>query len=90
MEEIYSKYYKQIYHYLLLLSHNADIAEELTQETFYRAIIYINKFRGDCKLKVWLYIIAKNLYYKYMKNSKKIIYTDNFEYLDDFSYSPRS
>lgn len=89
MEEIYLKYYKQIYNYLLLLSHNSDIAEELTQETFYKAIIYINKFRGDCDFKIWLYIIAKNLYYKYMKNSKKIIYTDNFEYLDDLSYSPR-
>lgn len=71
MEEIYKKYYLKIYKYLLYLSHNQDLAEELTQETFYKAIININKFRGDCKLETWLCIIARNLYYKYQKKSKK-------------------
>ena len=73
MEEIYKKYYLKIYKYLLYLSHDQDLAEELTQETFYKAIININKFRGDCKLETWLCIIARNLYYKYQKENKKSV-----------------
>ncbi len=73
MEEIYIKYYLKIYKYLLYLSHSQDLAEELTQETFYKAIININKFRGDCKLETWLCIIARNLYYKYQKKNKKSV-----------------
>lgn len=84
MEEIYEKYYEAIYKYLLSISYNKDIAEELTQETFYRAIVNINKFRGDCDFQVWLYVIARNLYYKYRKKNKKIIYTENFEFLENY------
>lgn len=73
MEEIYKKYYLKIYKYLLYLSHDQDLAEELTQETFYKAIININKFRGDCKLETWLCIIARNLYYKHQKKNKKSV-----------------
>ena len=73
MEEIYKKYYLKIYKYLLYLSYDQDLAEELTQETFYKAIININKFRGDCKLETWLCIIARNLYYKYQKKNKKSV-----------------
>ena len=61
MEKIYSQYFKTIYKYLLCLTHNQEIAEDLTQETFYKAIININSFKGNCKLSVWLCQIAKNL-----------------------------
>lgn len=71
MEEIYKQYAKQIYHFLLHLSHNPDLAEELTQETFYKAIQHIGQFRGDCEINVWLCQIAKNLYYMYLKHQRK-------------------
>ena len=50
MEKIYSQYFKTIYKYLLCLTHNQEIAEDLTQETFYKAIKNINSFKGNCKL----------------------------------------
>ena len=71
MEEIYIEYSKQVYKYLFCLTHNDLIAEELTQETFYRAFKYLKKYRGDCKLYVWLCQIAKNLWYKELKRNKK-------------------
>ncbi|MFR2535074.1 MAG: RNA polymerase sigma factor [Clostridia bacterium] len=71
MEEIYKQYAKQIYHFLLYLSRNSDLAEELTQETFYKAIQHIHQFRGDCEINVWLCQIAKNLYYMHIRHQYK-------------------
>lgn len=72
MKEIYEEYSKTIYKYLLTLTNNVEIAEELLQETFYSAVKNINKFRGDSNIKNWLYKIAKNKYIDYYKKNKKI------------------
>lgn len=72
MEEIYYEYSKFVYGYLLSLTKNNEIANELTQETFYSAIKNINKFRNDSSVKTWLYKIAKNKYIDYYKKNKKI------------------
>lgn len=62
LEEIYKDNYEIVYKYLIVLTHNKDISEELTQETFYRSIKNINKFKGKSKLSTWLCQIAKNLW----------------------------
>ena len=59
MDEIYQKYAKRVYKYLLSLIHNQDVAEELTQETFYQAIQNIDGFDGSCKVSTWLCAIEK-------------------------------
>lgn len=60
MDEIYQKYARTVYKYLLSLIHNHDVAEELTQETFYQAIKSIDRFDGSCQISTWLCAIAKN------------------------------
>lgn len=70
IEEIYIDNYKIVYKYLLANSHNKDVAEELTQETFYRAVKNINKFKGDSKISSWLCQIAKNLWLAEIKRNK--------------------
>lgn len=72
IEEIYRQYFKTVYKYLFCLTHNESIAEELTQETFYNAIKHIGKFKGECKISVWLCQIAKHLWYKELKKKKKL------------------
>lgn len=72
-EKIYQEYGKTIYSFLLSLSHDEHLSEELTQETMFRAINNFNSFRGDCKLSVWLCQIAKNLYYEWFNKNKKTI-----------------
>jgi RNA polymerase sigma-70 factor (ECF subfamily) len=47
------------------------LAEELTQETFYRAFISLHRFQGRCQIKTWLCQIAKNVYYEYLRKKKK-------------------
>ena len=77
IESMYKDYFKTVYKYLLCLSRDKDIAEELTQETFCIAIDKINSFRGDCKLSVWLCQIAKNLWFAELKKNKKL--TNNID-----------
>ena len=71
--QIYEEYFETVYKYLFCLTHNNDIAEELTQETFYRAVEKINTYKGDCKISVWLCQIAKHLWFDYCKKNKKTI-----------------
>ncbi len=63
LDEIYRLYVNDVYRYLLKISGNPDTAEELTQETFFRAVNQIRKFRGDSSIKAWLLVIAKNCFY---------------------------
>lgn len=72
MEQIYKQYFETVNKYLFCLTHNSDISEELTQETFYRAVKKINTFKGECKMSVWLCQIAKNLWYDELRKNKKI------------------
>ena len=72
IEKIYNDYFQTVYKYLFCLTHDADISEELTQETFYQAMKTYDNFRGDCKISVWLCQIAKYQWYKESKKRNKI------------------
>lgn len=75
-DQIYSTYFKSVYLYVMQLSGNEHIAEELTSETFFKAINSIDSFRGDCDMRVWLCQIAKNTYFSYLKKNKKVLSID--------------
>ena len=61
MKQVYEEHFNTVYKYLLCLTHNANFSEELTQETFLKALEHIDTFKGNCKISVWLCQIAKNL-----------------------------
>lgn len=67
MNEIYQQYAQRVYRFLLTKTQQEDLAEELTQETFYQAIRCIDKFDGSCKLSTWLFSIAMNQLYNYKR-----------------------
>lgn len=69
--QIYQTYVRQVFRFLLNLSGNYDIAEELTQETFVRAYQHLDDFRGDCQLYVWLCQIGKHLYFNHIKKERR-------------------
>ena len=69
-EEIYQTYFADVYRYALALSRDAHTAEEVTQETFFRALASIDQFRGDCQLRVWLCQIARNQYLSLCRERK--------------------
>lgn len=66
-KEIYELYETQVYRYLLTLCRDEHMAEELTQETFYRAYMNIKNFQGKCSLYTWLCQIARNILINYRK-----------------------
>ena len=70
MNELYVVYRQTVFGYLLRISRNADLAEELTQETFYQASRRIDQFRGDSSLSTWLCGIARNLFHTELRKRK--------------------
>ena len=67
MEEIYQEYARTVFKYLLSKTHDEDLAEELTQETFYQALKSIDRFDESCKISTWLCAIAKNQLLSYRR-----------------------
>ena len=71
LEGVYDQYFRDVYIFVLSLSRDEQIAEEITQETFFKALKRIEQFRGDCKMSVWLCQIAKNTYFSYMDGQRR-------------------
>lgn len=72
-EEIYELYFDDVFRFLRGLTADEALAEELTQETFFKALKAVDKFKGDCDVRVWLCQIAKNSYFTYLKKQKRIL-----------------
>lgn len=75
-EEIYHKYFQEVYLFIKSLSHDESIAEEITQEAFFKALKAIDKFDGSKDIRAWLFTIAKNTYFSHYKKAKNQIDTD--------------
>ncbi len=71
-EEVYRLYFKDVYKYALSLCRNESTAEEITQETFFKALRHLDEFRGECRLYVWLCQIAKNVWLNLCRSAKHI------------------
>ena len=68
--EVYNLYFRDVYRYALSLCRNEAVAEEITQETFYKALQKLDSFDGKCKVSVWLCQIAKNTYISMCRKDK--------------------
>lgn len=71
-EKLYNSCYMQIYSYVISLAKNREFAEEITQNTFYKAISSKAKFKGKSDELTWLCSIAKNLYYDELRKNQHI------------------
>lgn len=78
-EKIYEVYFRDVYYYTLSLSKDKYTSEDLTSETFLKAMKSIEGFRGDTSLRVWLCQIAKNEYFSRLRKDKKIDFRDDLE-----------
>lgn len=75
-EIVYTKYYQSVYRYLLSLTKDKVVAEEIAQETFYKALKNIKKYNENYKMLTWLCSIAKNTYYTYYQKRKRDVSLD--------------
>lgn len=76
MEELYREYSKIVYRFLLSLCRDAQLAEELTQETFLQAFLSLERFDGSCKLSVWLCQVARHLFYQHLRKTGREVPTE--------------
>ncbi len=71
-EAVYQAYFSDVFRYLLRLSGNETIAEDITAETFLKALEAIDRFRGECEIRIWLCRIARNCYYSYLRKNRTL------------------
>lgn len=81
IEKVYNLYFKDVFRYVYSLSKNQSLAEDITQDTFLKALKNINKFDGSKDIRAWLFTIAKNTLYTHYKREK--IYADFEENQED-------
>lgn len=72
-EEIYRRYFRDVYLYVYALSKDKHLSEDITSETFTRAMSSLRTFRGDCDIRVWLCQIAKNTYISHCRKHKHLL-----------------
>ena len=80
VEELYRTYKQDVYGYLLSLTRDPSLAEDLLSETFLKAIQSLPKFRGDSTSKTWLLGIARNVWLQELRRRRKTVeYSDLLE-----------
>lgn len=70
-ETVYKEQFYPVYKYILSLCRDTVLAEEVTQETFYRAMESFRTFRGDSSVFVWLCQIGKHTYYRHTRRQRR-------------------
>ena len=66
---VYEKYHRELYLYIYSLSRNHHIAEDLTQETFLKALLPLPEEHGT--IRAWLYMVARNLFFNYREKASR-------------------
>lgn len=69
-EKLYSEYAVKLKRFLICLTSDPELSEDLIQETFYQAYKSIHRYDGSCQMITWLCQIAKHCYYDYLKKAK--------------------
>lgn len=77
-EELFNQYFERVYHFALSLTRNDNVAEELTQQTFFKALKNIDSFQGRSDPATWLCSIAKNEYFnRVQRNHEQTVEPDS-------------
>ena len=76
-EKIFEENRDFVFRYLLKLCHSADVADELTQETFFRAYINFAGIRNKDRCTTWLCQTAKNCWFAWYNSQKRFTALDD-------------
>lgn len=82
-EQIYLEYYKPVFAFLLARCGDEALAADLAQDTFFKALKNIGRFRGDCSLNVWLCGIAKNALISHWRRHRREVSMEETPALPD-------
>ena len=76
IKDIYEKHRQDVYRYLVSLTHNPTLSEDLVSETFLAVIKSLHNFKGNSDIKTWLFAIARNKWYGYLRKKNYSISFD--------------
>ncbi len=86
IEQLYEQHKQDVYRYLLSLTRNPVLSEDLLSETFISAIRSISRFRGESSIKTWLFTIARHKWLDHLRGNKSnASYNELFEQYADIS-----
>ncbi len=80
---IYQEYFQDVFYYLRSRTADRDTAEELTQETFAKALQSIDQYDGSKDIRAWLFTIAKNTFIDRYRKEKHFSGQDITETMAD-------
>ncbi len=89
-ETIYEQYFPRVYSFIYRMCRDEDLAEELTQETFFQAFRSFPKYRGESELFTWLASIAKYTFFSYMRKNRRSGEDVDIELLADTLLDPEN
>ena len=73
LKKIYEEYKQDVFKYLVSLTHDVSLSEDLVSETFLSALKSLHKFKGQSTIKTWLFSIARNKWYEHLRKEKPTI-----------------
>lgn len=80
IKKIYEEYKQDVFVYLVSLTNDTSLSEDLVSETFLSAIKSIHRFKGQSSIKTWLFSIARNKWYEYLRKEKSTTSLDDLAY----------
>ena len=88
IEKLYFEYKQDIYNYLLSITHDPTLSEDLLSETFVKAIFSVGNFKGNSSIKTWLFGIARHLWLQNLRKDKPMVeYSDLLDvYVTDSTF----
>lgn len=72
LSQIYEKYHRELYLYIFSLCRNHHAAEDITQETFLKALLALPE--GHSNIRAWLYMVARNLFFNYREKTSRSVF----------------
>ena len=71
IDSVYRLYFRDVFLFLQGLTHNEALAEELTQETFFKALDGLKGYDDRQDVRAWLFTVARNTYYSHCRRTKR-------------------
>lgn len=90
IDNLYKTYFHDVYRFLLSLTYDPYLAEDLLQETFVRAYLYLESY-DDERVKTWLFTVANHVFIDYVRKQKRMKVRDEpfFQRLRSKEKSPQ-
>ncbi len=70
IKSLYIEYKDDLYRYLISITNNPSLSEDIVSETFLTALKSLQKFKGQSSIKTWLFSIARYKWYEYLRKNK--------------------